>query len=95
MNGKGQPNSSQYMPLAIMFMGIGWCSSAFLSSTGPPVALSFMSPLALGGALACSQTLVGCPAQNIYAEVYSALCAVLGCIAFLTGTIYCLNRVEP
>lgn len=85
----------QLAAIGVLAIGSGWCASAGLESTGPPVALAFVSPFVMLGLLQLCRYLTGWPDALDFAGVYFPSCAALGAGAFLFGSVYFLRRVEP
>ncbi len=85
----------QLAAVGMVAIGGGWCASACLDNTGPPVAVAFMSPLVVLGLVQLCRYLTGWPDALDFARVYFTSCAVAGIGAFLFGSVYYLRRVEP
>ncbi len=64
-----------------------WC--------GPAVALAFAAPLIVLSVLNLVEYLTGWPGEFYYERVYFGSSVGVGVIAFVIGTVYYLQRIEP
>lgn len=82
--------------VTMTFFCVGWCLSAFSSSTTIAVCGGLVAPLiAVSGPMFIAH-LLGVPLQEFDAEPwFRGICLTLAPISFVVGTWYYLRRVEP
>ncbi len=86
---------SRLVMVGVAAAGCGWLASSMLQSSGPPVALAFLSPMIIFGCLNLVKYLSGWPAYDSFPDVYFATCGMVGPATFVAGCLYYLRRVEP
>ncbi len=81
--------------IGVAACGVGWMASSWLESTGGPVGLAILAPIAISAPLQISQFYFGWPDPYGYARIYMTSCATVGAVCFAVGTVYYVRRVEP
>ncbi len=89
------PSMTYVAAVGVVAVGVGWCSSAALDNAGPAVALAFAAPLIVLSVLNLVEYLTGWPGEFYYERVYFGSSVGVGVIAFVIGTVYYLQRIEP
>jgi ABC-type transport system involved in multi-copper enzyme maturation permease subunit len=75
--------------------GIAWLGSSCLASPTFAIFGGLVSPLVLHLSLISCSTGLGWPAMADVGHWYVGISLALGCLCFVSGTLYYLRRVEP